>query len=232
MYGFYDKQGILVAPIEYKEIREFVGGMARFRGVKKFGFINTKGEYVVDPFSDETENFKEDACLVTINNKVGLVNLKGDWIAAPMYEDGGSFSGGYAYLAQAGKYGYVDKSGEFVIPMKYSGASDFHPLYGLACVSENGLWGVIDVRGNYVVPAQFDEVSVTADGYICAQKEGRYGVFSSSGREIYPVECDNIDFEPSNNLFTYGVVNARLNGQRIRIDQQGNAVYQYSYMVD
>ena len=232
MYGFYDKQGILVAPIEYKEIREFVGGMARFRGVKKFGFINTKGEYVVDPFSDETENFKEDACLVTINNKVGLVNLKGDWIAAPMYEDGGSFSGGYAYLAQAGKYGYVDKSGEFVIPMKYSGASDFHPLYGLACVSENGLWGVIDVRGNYVVPAQFDEVSVTADGYICAQKDGRYGVFSSSGRAIYPVECDNIDFEPSKNLFTYGAVNARLNGQRIRIDQQGNAVYQYSYMVD
>ena len=149
-----------------------------------------------------------------------------------MYEDGGSFSGGYAYLAQAGKYGYVDKSGEFVIPMKYSGARDFHPVYGLACVSENGLWGVIDVRGNYVVPAQFDEVSVTADGYICAQKDGRYGVFSSSGRAIYPVECDNIDFEPSKNLFTYGAVNARLNGQRIRIDQQGNAVYQYSYMVD
>lgn len=232
MYGFYDKHGNLVAPIEYKEIREFVGGMARFRGVKKFGFINTKGEHIVDAFADEAENFKEGACLVTMNNNIGLMNLNGDWVAAPMYEDGGSFSGGYAYLAQSGKYGFVDKTGKFVIPMKYSGAKDFHPEYGLACVEENGLWGVIDVRGNYVVPAQFDDVSVTADGYICVQKDGRYGVFSSSGREIYPVECDSIDFDPSKALFRFGVVNARLNDQRIRIDQQGNAVYQYSVISD
>ena len=232
LYGCFDIQGKLVVPMEYEEIREYAGGMARVRFIGKFGFIDKNGVFVVAPFSDEVENFKEDACLVTMNNKVGLVNLKGDWIAAPMYEDGGSFSGGYAYLAQAGKYGYVDKAGEFVIPMKYSGAKDFHPVYGLASVSENGQWGVIDVRGNYVVPAQFDDVSVTADGYICAQKDGRYGVFSSSGREIYPVVCDDIDFDPSKALFRFGVVNARLNDQRIRIDQQGNAVYQYSLISD
>lgn len=232
MYGCFDKTGKQVVPMEYEEIREYAGGMARIRFIGKFGFIDKKGEFLVAPFSDEVENFKEDCCLVTIKNKVGFVTLQGDWIAAPMYEAGGSFSGGYAYLAQAGKYGFIDKSGEFVIPMRYSNAKDFHPFYGLACVAENGSWGVIDVRGNYVVPAAYDNVVVTADGYICAEKNGKFGIFSSSGRVIYPVECDRIEHDAEKDLFRFGTVNGRLSGQRIRIDKQGNAVWQYALLTD
>lgn len=232
MYGCFDKTGKQVVPMEYEEIREYAGGMARIRFIGKFGFIDKKGEFLVAPFSDEVENFKEDCCLVTIRNKVGFVTLQGDWIAAPMYDAGGSFSGGYAYLSQAGKYGFIDKTGEFVIPMKYSNARDFNPVYGLACVAENGMWGVIDVRGNYVVPAAYDNVVVTADGYICAEKNGKFGIFSSSGRVIYPVECDRIEHYEGKDLFRFDAVNGRLNDQRIRIDKQGNAVWQYSLLTD
>lgn len=232
VYGCFDKTGKQVVPMEYEEIREYAGGMARIRFIGKFGFIDKKGEFLVAPFSDEVENFKEDCCLVTIRDKVGFVTLQGDWIAAPMYDAGGSFSGGYAFLSQGGKYGFIDKKGEFVIPMKYSNAKDFHPFYGLACVAENGLWGVIDVRNNYVVPAVYDNVVVTADGYICAEKDGKFGIFSSSGRVIYPVECDRIEHDAEKDLFRFGTVNGRLNGQRIRIDKQGNAVWQYALLTD
>lgn len=232
MYGCFDKTGKLVVPLEYEEIREYAGGMSRIRFIGKFGFIDKKGEFLVAPFSDEVENFKEDCCLVTIKDKVGLVTLQGDWIVAPMYDAGGSFSGGYAYLAQSGKYGFINKKGEFVIPMKYSDAKDFNPVYGLACVAENGYWGVIDVRGNYVVPATYDNVVLTADGYICAEKDGKFGIFSSSGRVIYPVVCDRIEYDTEKNLFRFGTVNGRLHDQRIRIDKQGNTVWQYALLAD
>ena len=232
VYGCFDKTGTLVVPMEYDEIREFVGGMARIRIYGKLGFINASGDVVVAPFSDEVENFSEGCCLVTMRNKVGLVNLQGDWIAAPMYEDGGSFSAGYAYLAQKGKYGYIDKSGEFVIPMKYSKAKSFNPINKLACVAEGDKWGVIDLKGHYVVPPEYNNVTLSIDGYICVEKDGKSGIFTSEGRMLYPVECDKIDCDENTMLFRHGVANARLDGQRIRIDNHGNVIYQYSLLTD
>ncbi len=232
VYGCFDKSGALVVPMEYDEIREFVGGMARIRIYGKFGFINTQGDVEVAPFSDEVENFSEGCCLVTMRNKVGLVNLQGDWIAAPMYEDGGSFSAGYAFLAQKGRYGYIDKSGEFVIPMKYSQAKSFNPASNLACVADGDKWGVINANGLYVVPAEYDSVVLCLDGYACVEKDGKFGIFAPDGSELHPVICDKIDCDENRPLFRCGVTNARLDGQRIRIDNQGNAVYQYSLLTD
>ena len=232
LFGCFDKNGVENVPMEYDEIREFVGGMARISIYGKFGFINTTGDVVVAPFSDEVENFAEGCCLVTMRNKMGLVNLEGDWIAAPMYDAGGSFSAGYAYLAQKGKYGYIDKSGEFAIPMKYSDARNFNPVNKLACVAEDGKWGVIDAQGNYVVPAEFESVLLCADGYVRVEKDGKFGIFTPGGVQLYPAECDMIDCAEDKPIFRYGVVHARLDGQRIRIDQQGNAVHQYTLMTD
>lgn len=232
VYGCFDKNGTTVVPLQYDEIREFVGGMARIRIYGKFGFINTSGAVVVAPFSDEVENFSEGCCLVTMRNKVGLVNMEGDWIAAPMYDSGGSFFAGYAYLAKNGKYGYIDKSGEFVIPMKYSDARDFDPINNLAAVAEDAKWGVIDINGNYIVPAVYDNVTICGDGYICVGKDSRYGIYTPDGRELYPVECDAIECDEHSPLFRYEVASARLNDQRIRIDKQGNVIYQYSLITD
>ena len=231
-YGCFDKDGEMVVPMDYEEIREYVGGMARIRFMGKFGFIDRKGNILVAPFSDEVENFSEDFTLVTIKNKVGFVNLQGDWLAVPMYDAGSSFSGGHALLSQAGRYGYIDKTGEFVIPMSYSDARDFDPVTGLACVSKNGLWGVINTDDKFVVPARYSKVEICADGSIYVEKDGKCGVYSQDGREIFPAECEALERDGKNRMFVHGVASGRLDGQRIRIDINGNVIYQYSLLSD
>ena len=231
-FGCFDKDGNLAVPLEYDEIREYVGGMARFRYKGKFGFISKNGEIPVAPFSDDVENFAENYTLVTIKNKVGFVSLQGDWLVVPMYDSGGSFSAGYAYLSQAGKYGYIDISGEFVIPMEYSHATDFDPVSGLACVAKSGMWGVIDKKGQIIVPFDYSKVELCADGSIYVEKDGKCGVFSQSGKEIYPAVCDSIERDSQNRIFRYGAATGRIDGQRVRIDRNGNVVYQYAMLSD
>lgn len=229
-YGCFDKEGDMVVPMEYEEIREYVGGMARIRFKNRFGFINKKGDIIVAPFSDEVENFSDGFTLVTIKGKKGFVSLDGDWIAPPMYDSGYSFSGGLAPLAMGGKYGYIDKTGNFVISTKYTDAREFDKSSGLACVSVNGKWGVVNVSGREIIPIRFDKVEICSDGYLYVEENGKCGIYSQSGRVVFKPECDSIERLKGGRLFRHGVANARMNGNRIRIDENGNMIHQYSML--
>lgn len=230
LYGCFDKNGTQIVPMEYEEIREYVDGMARIRFKGRFGFIDKKGEIVVAPFSDEVENFSDGCALVTIKNKIGFVTLQGDWIAPPMYDAGESFSAGLAPLSMAGRYGYMDKTGDFVIPMQYTAAKSFDQASGLACVANGAKWGVIDRQGKVVLPLEYDKVEVTPDGFIYVENGGYVGIFSQDGQSICPVICEGIERMKDGGIFKCGVANGTMQGQRVRIDNQGNIIRQYSML--
>ena len=232
MYGCFDKNGKVVVPLEYEEIREYVYGMARIRVKNRFGFIDKNGEMIVAPFSDEVENFSDGFTLVTIKGKKGFVSLDGDWIAPPMYDAGLNFSGGFAPLAMGGKYGYIDKTGNFVIPMQYDDAREFNAELALACVSNAGKWGVVNTSGNMVLPIDFDKVEICADGYIYVEKDGKCGIYTSRGKAVFEPKFDNIERFKDGRLFRHGVANARLDGNRIRVDSYGNIIHQYSMLTE
>jgi hypothetical protein len=149
-----------------------------------------------------------------------------------MYDGGGSFSGGYAYLCMAGKYGYIDKTGETVIQMNYTGAGNFDPVLKLAPVKSNRGWGVIDMKGKVIVPTVHTKVELCSDGYIYVEKDGKCGIYSKTGVEVFPIKCEAIEYQPGKNLFNGDVAVARIDGQRVNIDPQGNLVYQYSLLTD
>ncbi len=229
-YGCFDKSGNRIVPMEYEEIREYAGGMARIRSKGRFGFIDKKGEIIVAPFSDEVENFSDGCALVTIRNKMGFVTLQGDWVAPPMYDAGASFTGGLASLALAGKYGYMDKAGNFTIPMRYTDARQFDSRYGLAEVANGSRWGVINTRGKAVIPLEYDKVDVMSDGYICVEKDGKMGIFADNGDCVCPIVLEAVERLEDDRIFKCGVANGMLDGQRVRIDTQGNIVCQYSLL--
>lgn len=227
-FGCFDKTGAMIVPLDYEEIREFVGGRARALYQGLFGFIDNRGNFLVRPFYDEVENFSEGCALVTVQGNVGFVNLDGKWIANLVYQAGGNFSGGLAPLSQNGKYGYIDNTGTFVIPMQFSDAKEFNAEKGFACVAMEGRWGVINRHGTVILPMDFDLVEISPDGCFYVEKDGKCGIYSQRGKEIYPPVCESIERGPGGRIFKCGVANARLDGQRIRIDNQGNTIYQYS----
>lgn len=52
----------------------------------KYGYINEKGKYIIDPVYEAAGNFMGDLAYVKLNGKIGFINPKGDLLVDPRYE--------------------------------------------------------------------------------------------------------------------------------------------------
>lgn len=77
--------------VYYKSDKAYVD--ARINGLSpaskdgKFGFVNTKGKYIIPAVFDEVESFQNDLSVVKYNNKWGLIDLRGNTIIDPICEE-------------------------------------------------------------------------------------------------------------------------------------------------
>lgn len=65
----------------------YVNGLALSKDKSgKYGYINEKGKYIIDPVYEAAGDFKGDLAYVKMNGKIGFVNRKGDLLVEPRYE--------------------------------------------------------------------------------------------------------------------------------------------------
>lgn len=121
-----------------------------FRG--KYGYMDRKGNVVIEPQFDDAEQFSEGLACVKIGDKTGYINKTGAFVIdGEGLEFVGKMSDGMVMVGNKGKYGYFDKNGNQVLAFKYESASDYSD--GLAWVVINGDICCIDKRGNVVIDA-------------------------------------------------------------------------------
>jgi hypothetical protein len=96
-FGFIDKTGCEIIPLQYDWAYDFHDGLACVRKQHFYGFIDKTGL--------EMLNLSEHGIVFSSSFSNGL--------AVALCEPGG-------------KRGYIDKTGELVIPCKYDEAHDFH----------------------------------------------------------------------------------------------------------
>lgn len=182
-----------------------------FRIIKngKFGFIDKKGNIVIEPKFDDVQDFSEDLALVTLNRKKGFIDKTGKLVIEPKdFEPINGFTDGLARgnVTNRGRYtkGYIDKSGKLVIDnQQIWGACEFSE--GLACV-QSGKWGFIDNTGKFVIQPQFNEAHSFVDG-IAFVKIGSYdattmidvvGAFDTEGKWGYIDKTGKYIWQPTN----------------------------------
>jgi len=83
MEGFERKEEIL--PKNYEAALEFSEGLAGVRLKGKWGFINMKGEIIIDPQFDLVGSFSHDLAEVLIDRKTGVINRQGDLVIEPQF---------------------------------------------------------------------------------------------------------------------------------------------------
>lgn len=86
------------------------------REKKKFGFINTKGEWVIPPVYRQALPFHEGLACVTIAGKTrhgnkGFINLDGEMVISPRFFRQSRFHGGWALVEFEGMDQVIDRSG-------------------------------------------------------------------------------------------------------------------------
>lgn len=148
----------------------------------KYGYVDAKGEEVINYLYDEAKNFNEGLAAVKKKGKWGYIDSVGVYVIAPQFKNAGGFNNGLAPVKLDDKWGFINKQGQFEISPQFDNAGMFGE--GLAPVKQNKNWGYIDKEGNVIIPYQFGEAYTFNDGVAVAGEYDHLGYIDKSGRFV------------------------------------------------
>lgn len=182
-FGFINKAGNLIVPVELDGALRFREGMAAIRVGGACGFVNVAGKVVVSPQYLRARSFHNGMAMVQHPGRVpgtpgalGYINKAGNMRFEDRegtFRDLGDFCDGLARAQVGARWGYIDQTFKLRIPAQFEEVRDF--TNGLAAVRLDGRWGFIDKSGSVVVIPQFDWAADFSDTYAMIRLNGRYG---------------------------------------------------------
>ncbi len=149
-------------PVEgAKHIWDFTDGSdyAPAKRRSKVGFINTKGEWVIEPAYSEAKAFNQGLAPVRIGQKWGLINELGKLVLPCRFDDINPYGdNGLAAFQLKEKWGFMNLKCAAAIPPKYQitpslpiGFTEYIYssgfAFGLARVKYKGKWGFLNKQG-------------------------------------------------------------------------------------
>lgn len=158
-WGFVDSTGQVAITPQYDGVGYFRGGLAWARSIQgNIGFINKKGEWVIEPKFYAAKSFDPESglAMVKTNNQWGYVDTKGNFNIFHETEKSYVFSDGLAIGRKNGKVGFLNNKGQWAIQPQFKSVRPFKN--GYAAASMKDLWGIIDKSGNWVVQPTFTDI--------------------------------------------------------------------------
>lgn len=158
---------------------------------EKWGYINTKGEWVIEPRYERADYFVGGIAQVEVDGKAGYVDKNGNFVIEPQYEYGyDDPSEGLIGVTSDTWSGYIDLSGNQVIDLSaYEWVLMQEFTNGVATISTNNGYGLIDKNGNYIVSPSYQRISRFNCGLASFEtNDRRYGYLDSTGKELIPAE--------------------------------------------
>lgn len=150
---FIDKTGKKMNGEVYADTKAFNEGLApaQANGNYLYGFIDVKGNMVIEPSYSSVSWFYEGLAAVSKNiggaKRYGYINKNGVAVTAFEYEAAKDFKNGVACVKKDGKFGLVDKFGAPITECVYDYISDFaNDGYALAKKNKNNIY--LDREGN------------------------------------------------------------------------------------
>ncbi len=131
---------------------------------KKAGFVNSKGEWVLEPTFDKARAFSNGLAPVAIGKKWGYINEKGEMVIEPQFRDAEVFSQNGLAPVKDKNWGFIDTTGKVIIPMEYGisgnfaflkGAEEKGFVNGLARVKSKKGWGYFNEQGKLLADKWF-----------------------------------------------------------------------------
>ncbi|WP_395767762.1 WG repeat-containing protein [Aquirufa sp.] len=155
----------------------------------KWGYINKKGNYIINPQFAEANLFYDDLALVKEDGpdgKYGFINKEGQFIIKPTYKFATSFSEGLAWVTSTLSHPQlINTKGEVITELK-SATYVYTFNEGLAAFSnDKNLYGFVNKSGEVVITPQFHSVGYFSQG-LCAvsNEKGDVGFIDKTGKLV------------------------------------------------
>ncbi len=159
-FGFLRTDGKVAISAQFESVGYFEDGVAWAKTqAGTLGYINNRGEWVIQPQFDAGKNFDASTGLARIKTHTGnwaYTNKTGELTYVNDTEVWGDFSEGLTDGKKGDKKGFYDSKGKWVIEPKFEGVRDFKNGYAAAKMGDK--WGIIDKTGKWVIEPKFDGI--------------------------------------------------------------------------
>lgn len=188
LYGFIDTTGKQVIDMIYDDAIDFKEGKAFVSNSTNRGYINKKGEFIIN--LDEVVGYTFSEGMAMISNKdykMGYLDSTGNQIINLIFEEAGKFSEGLAFANDNSYIGFINKKGEFVIPGKFEFTQDFHDGIALVGKMESATtikWSACDKKGNIIAPYIYNYMRDFNEGYASVQFGDKWGFIDKDGHDL------------------------------------------------
>lgn len=199
-YGFVDGFGNIKIQPKYDKVH-FIGENFNFKYHTKSDIVYASGGGSIETYYIPSN----DVLVVQKNNKLGLVggpNL--EELLPPNFDLIGHKNvstsqciKGLIPVWENGKMGYVNEKGILVITPKYQQILGFG-MKGLgegevSFVKKDNKWGLFSNKNlKELTPLEYDEISISQNGYGLVRVGNKYGLVSIDGKEIFKPQFDKI----------------------------------------
>ncbi|MFW5973253.1 MAG: WG repeat-containing protein, partial [Bacteroidota bacterium] len=86
----------------------------------RWGFIDARGDVIIEPHFDWAGEFTNGLALVRQGDRFGYVRRNGEMAIEPQFEDAWHFSEGLAPVQIEGQWGYINEEGQVVVDPQFN----------------------------------------------------------------------------------------------------------------
>jgi len=194
--GYLDHTGKMVIKLDDNQVGyAFSEGLAAVSNDKfQVGYINKKGEQVIDFLLDIPSNFNEGLARVadTATGKLGFINKYNVLMIPKLYDEAYNFNEnrtmvGYYNQEYKMQWAMMDPTGKYLSNFMFEHAKSFSN--GASVILYQGKWGYIDSTGNFLFNKYFSFAeSFGEDGLAWAvNSDGQRGFIDKQGDMIIPL---------------------------------------------
>ena len=172
---------------KYNIFTDFSEGLAVYKD-KTFGYIDSKGNVIIENTFDHAEKFCENYAVVAqkVNNKkrFGYIKMNGKYLIKPQYESAFEFHNGIAHVVIENYDYYITTKGEIIHDFMLEEASDFSE--GVAIIKKEGKHFIMDTEGKLTSCPAADIISPFHGDYALFRQNEKWGFMNKNGEVVIP----------------------------------------------
>lgn len=157
----------------------------------KFGYINTSGDYVIEPQFEIAKNFSGNLAAAIQDKKWGFIDTSGKWVIQPEYDKVKAFNAGYALVLKDKQWNYIDRSNNILSTPVKEKYYDFN-ADGVAFFRIDKKLGLLGTDGKLIIEPTYDVIKPFVEGYARVKNNEKWGMIDKKGTVFIPLEYSEI----------------------------------------
>lgn len=161
----------------------FQSGLLSVELKDKWGYVDEKGDEIIDFKYDYALPFHNDNAIVSLNNDVFVINKKGENILDDTYDNMTLDSEENVYFYQTNAlWGLMDSQGKKLTEALFDSIFSFKD--GLAKSAVDGSYGYLDTKGKTAIPLKYTYARDFSNGLAAVKLDDKYGYIDTKGKTV------------------------------------------------